>query len=365
MNKVIIKTQQEWDNLPKAFDTDTVIEIRYTEVISIYSVPERSTVYAHNSSTVNAYNSSMVNAHNSSTVNAYDSSRVYAHNSSTVNAYDSSRVYAHNSSTVNAYNSSTVNAYNSSTVNAYNSSRVYAHNSSTVNAYSSSTVNAYNSSTVNAYNSSTVNAYNSSMVNAHNSSTVNSYEQAVIHNKSSEAQLKTWDNVTIYCYKEPKSIQSENSVNIVKDIITPSFDQWIERGKVVADGIYLDLVSSKTIGHITIYECKNNKDETIYVARNGEKYAHGKTIEEAKNDLRFKISDRDTTAYNNWTHETRATQDEMIEAYRKITGACGEGVKMFLNEIGEVDNELTIKQVIDLTKDRYGHNEFKAFFERG
>ena len=100
-----------------------------------------------------------------STVEAYDSSTVNAHYDSTVKAYNISTVEAYDNSTVEAYNISTVNAHDDSTVKAYDSSTVNAHDDSTVKAYDSSTVNAHDDSTVKAYNISTVEAYNKSYIN--------------------------------------------------------------------------------------------------------------------------------------------------------------------------------------------------------
>lgn len=46
-----------------------------------------------------------------------------------------------------------------------------------------------------------------------------------------------------------------------------------------------------------------------------------KTIKEAKDDLIYKISDRDTSMYYNFTLDTIVTHKEAVKMYRKITGA--------------------------------------------
>jgi hypothetical protein len=51
----------------------------------------------------------------------------------------------------------------------------------------------------------------------------------------------------------------------------------------------------------------------------------------------------------------------MIQAYRKITGACASGVKHFTESIDAPD-ELTVKEVIELTQGRFGSDEFSRFF---
>jgi hypothetical protein len=259
------------------------------------------------------------------------------------------------------YENATVNALGSSTVNAYNSSTVYAYYSSTVNALGSSTVHACSSSTVHAYNSSTVNAYDSSTVHAYNSSTVNAYLLSYIFVHSEYVTTKSLLDNSRLVYKvsngqRPRLVDATAIISEYNEIITPTFDQWLERGVLYADGIYQRLVSQKTIGNVTIYETDQG-----YVARIGDKFAHGKTIDEAKNDLRYKLSDRDTSKYKSWKAKDVKTTDELIEAYMTITGACSFGTKQFCESV-KLKDEYSINGIIELTKGRYGNEQFKEFF---
>ena len=115
---IIIKTQAEYNKLPKEFKEFTKIEIRSDSNtwIEVRNVPKNSHVSACDSSYVSAHDSSYVSAHDSSQVIAYDSSQVTAYGSSQVRAYDSSQVIAYGSSHVIAYGSSQVSAYGSSQV---------------------------------------------------------------------------------------------------------------------------------------------------------------------------------------------------------------------------------------------------------
>ena len=47
--------------------------------------------------------------------------------------------------------------------------------------------------------------------------------------------------------------------------------------------------------------------------------------------------------------------------YRVITGACKQGVKDFVDN-KQLPEKLSIKQVIKLTVNNYGHDSFKRFY---
>jgi hypothetical protein len=410
MNKVIIKTQQDWDNLPAKFKTFTYVEIRANELITIKKCPDSSQVTAYNSSQVAAYNSSQVRACDSSQVTAYNSSQVRAYNSSQVTAYNSSQVRAYNSSQVTAYNSSQVaacdssqvTAYNSSQVTAYNSSQVRAYNSSQVAACDSSQVTAYNSSQVTAYNSSQVTAYNSSQVRACDSSQVEAYNssQVTAYNSSqvtayNSSQVRACDSSQVEAYEKavirvlsnsvkinslldystaiiencnPGIIKQDNTALIrhIPSDLNISFDTWLDRGVVRADGIYKQLVSKKTLNGIDIFEVKEffNSDKNSYVVRRGNTFSHGETINKAIEDLRYKLQDRDLSEFNSWKNDVNLelTLDEAIQGYRTITGACELGTKQFVTS-SNIPDKLTPKLILKLTKGQYGNEILAKFLE--
>jgi hypothetical protein len=249
-----------------------------------------------------------------------------------------------------------------SCVTAMGSSRVTAMESSRVTAMESSRVEAMNCSCVEAWDYSRVEAMGSSRVEAWDYSCVEAWDSSVCDNRSRDTQIQAGDNATLYLKTEPSLVDCEDSVNIIRDFIKPSFDIWLKRGWVVADNIRQRLVSQKSLGEVTIYTTEDFLGKTFYVARLGNKFSHGKTVEEAKDDLRYKISERDKSHYEGWTLETKAKVGEMIEAYRVITGVCSTGTKMFCEGI-KLKDEYTVSEVIDLTKGQYGNDEFSQFFE--
>ena len=102
--------------------------------------------------------------------------------------------------------------------------------------------------------------------------------------------------------------------------------------------------------------------ETKYVVTDGVNYAHGDTIKEAREDLIYKISDRDTSQYENLTLDSVVTKEEAIKMYRAITGACEAGTKHFVGGLKELKPRYTIAEIIELTEGQFGATDFKDFF---
>ncbi len=141
-----------------------------------------------------------------------------------------------------------------------------------------------------------------------------------------------------------------------------SFETWLERGYVVADGISKRLISKKKLKDIEVFTVENFLDhKEEFVVKRGETFSHGETVEQAIKDLRYKLSDRDTTRFKEWTPKTKITLDDAIQAYRAITGACEFGVKSFC-ESKKLPEKLTVSKAIELTKGSYGSEQFAGFF---
>ena len=92
-------------------------------------------------------------------------------------------------------------------------------------------------------------------------------------------------------------------------------------------------------------------------------FAHGDTIKQAQEALIYKISDRDTSKYEGWTLDKKITKREAIKSYMAITGACSQGTKHFVESMGKAKSKYTVKEIIKLTKDQYGNETYRKFFE--
>lgn len=301
--KRIIKSQKEFDELPKSFDELAIIEIRSNETITIRKNIKNCEYHLHDSSS--AY--------------LYDSSRAYL--------YGSSRAYLYDSSSAKLYGSSRADLYDSSRADLYCSSRA----------------KLYDSSSADLYDSSRADLLNDSFCFVHNSSVkVKAFEKSNIVLKNGNINIELFDEATV-----------KDSIKQLKI----DFDTWIERGFVVADGIYRELISQKEIDNYKIYETDKG-----FVAKFESTFAHGETEQEAIFDLKFKLSDRNKDQFKKWKIEEIKTKEELILAYRVITGACSQGVKEFVRS-KQISDSMTIKQAIEITEGHYGHEKFKEFFD--
>ena len=102
---------------------------------------------------------------------------------------------------------------------------------------------------------------------------------------------------------------------------------------------------------------------TKYVVTDGVNYAHGDTIKAAREDLMYKISDRDTSQYKNLTLDSVVSREEAIKMYRVITGACEAGTKHFVSGLKKLKPNYAIAEIIELTEGQFGATDFKNFFK--
>jgi len=111
----------------------------------------------------------------------------------------------------------------------------------------------------------------------------------------------------------------------VSGYLTMKGDDWYNADGeecVIADGILSKVVSKKN----GVYRVINHgQDKQSYLIERDGCYAHGDTLKEAKESLRYKITERDTSRYEGYTLETKLSLDECITMYRTITGACARG----------------------------------------
>jgi len=153
---------------------------------------------------------------------------------------------------------------------------------------------------------------------------------------------------TIYCLPETK---------ISKDIVCPN----IKRGHWDrTDGIMSEVLEEKMgVKKVRILDSKD-KDAIAYIVTDGEFSAHGSTIEEARKDLVFKKSKVDLTEYKDWKLSDVKTLEELICAYRSITGACSKGTRAFCDR-EKRPKKMTVAKAIEITKGEYNWEKFSNF----
>ena len=107
-------------------------------------------------------------------------------------------------------------------------------------------------------------------------------------------------------------------------------------------------------------------DKQLYLVTDGDNHwAHGDTLQEAREDLIYKINDRDTSMYEGLTLDDTLTFEESIAAYRTITGACSPGTRDYIaNRLPKPHKaKYAIREIITLTEGEYGSERFREFFK--
>lgn len=162
--------------------------------------------------------------------------------------------------------------------------------------------------------------------------------------------------------EELKFSVTKNGKNLSKKLY--SLDEETRTFSTLEDDLVLDNILSEVINHKgNVYKVKNyGKDKISYIVQDDDIYSHGATIKEARDSLIYKISNRDTSIYNDVQLDDEFDLKDIIKMYRVITGACELGTRYFV-ENNNLPDKLTVQQTIDLTQGQYGNEQFKKFFE--
>jgi hypothetical protein len=128
---------------------------------------------------------------------------------------------------------------------------------------------------------------------------------------------------------------------------------------MMVDGILTEVIRK----HGMTYRVRKVGSQEIgYLVFNGNMWAHGATLAEARSDLIYKNKETDTSEYKKLTLSSKLTFSEGIACYRAITGACSFGVRNFVETKGVKKASVTVKQIIKMTDGQYGGDTFKQFF---
>ena len=129
---------------------------------------------------------------------------------------------------------------------------------------------------------------------------------------------------------------------------------------ILVDGIFCEVIQN----HEGIKKCRKiNSTKEFYIVSSNGKHSHGETIEEARKDLIYKITNRDKSSYKGLKSDSKLSFEEAVECYRVITGACFFGTKNFIETYKVPEKDYTIKEIIKLTSNQYGGSTFKEFFQ--
>ena len=130
---------------------------------------------------------------------------------------------------------------------------------------------------------------------------------------------------------------------------------------IYADDILTHIKKIKKLDKYTYYVGKISNKNVVF---DGDNYAHCTCFNEGVADLEFKkAKERGADQFKKYNLDSIVSKDEAISMYRIITGACKAGTAQFLSEFKELKDEYSIREILELTKGRYGSEVFKRFFE--
>ena len=154
--------------------------------------------------------------------------------------------------------------------------------------------------------------------------------------------------------------------NVTLQVAPPRIPGYVSNGiysvtgkpSIVADEILSEVVKKKgNVYHVINYD----ESEVSYLVTDGTNWSHGETLKEAKDSLKYKLSNRDTTFCQEWKLDDKIDTDLLIKAYRAITGACESQTKAFC-ESQKLPKQMTPAEAIELTQGQYNAQVFAEFF---
>ena len=137
---------------------------------------------------------------------------------------------------------------------------------------------------------------------------------------------------------------------------------WKNGKYVLIDGIFAEVIRKQN-GVFKLKKPNSNKVFFCVTDGNG-RYAHGDTVQEAKEDLLYKLSSDDQKEqYKNISLDSTLTFDECIRFYRVMTGACAFGVKNFIESNNIERRSYTVHEILKITKGQYGSDSLAFLSE--
>ena len=131
-----------------------------------------------------------------------------------------------------------------------------------------------------------------------------------------------------------------------------------DNGHALIDDIFCKIISERNIDNNKILHAKYiGRDETFYIAKQDNFYAHGKDLHKAIEDLKFKI-------ISEKLKNEPINKDTIIDIkyYRLITGACEFGVKQWIESNNISKESYRADELLPILEktNAYGVDKFKS-----
>lgn len=224
----------------------------------------------------------------------------------------------------------------------------------------SATIDCRHSATIKCWDDATINCGYSATIDCWDDATINCGDHATIKCRGDQSAII---NRNIFEVIQPKN---GDTIQICPRDIPGHLNNGIysRTGKqsIIADYILSEIVSQKG----NVYKVINyGESEQSYLVKEDDRYAHGKTLKEARDSLVYKLADRDKSKYEHLTLDSILTKEEAITCYMAITGACASGTRYFVEQNQDkIKSKYTVAEIIELTKEQFGNEGFIKFFTK-
>ena len=140
----------------------------------------------------------------------------------------------------------------------------------------------------------------------------------------------------------------------------PVNGEYVAGRYLYADGILTHIKKKKQVGEYTVYI---GKIPGKNVVSDGKNFAHCEALRDGIADLLFKAAaDRGADQYEGLDMVKPMSVEEAKTMYRIITGACRQGTEQFVENLGELKDAYTVREILTLTAGQYGSDKFAEFF---
>ena len=149
----------------------------------------------------------------------------------------------------------------------------------------------------------------------------------------------------------------------IKGYLEEYDSKWYLNGNKEDEYVIVDDILSKVIkrkGNVLKVINHSDTEESYIIEQNGY-YSHGRTLDEARESLVYKLSTRDLSEFKSLTPESILTKEEAIRLYMSVTGACAFGTRQFIDS-RDLKEEYSVQEIIKLTTGQYGNQKLKEFF---
>lgn len=155
-----------------------------------------------------------------------------------------------------------------------------------------------------------------------------------------------------YLYLEGTAITSINTDKYIKQNPLPII-YWQNKKHMKCDGVIAEVLRHKS----NVWKLKKlGSNKQFYCVTDGKgKFAHGDTLDDAKKDLIYKLSeDASKEEFAKLKMTDLLSFEKCIQMYRVVTGACSFGVKNFIESHSIENREYTVAEMLEITKGQYG-----------